>query len=77
MEYQELWSRATALLREDMTDISYKTWIESSLTPFAMDGDKLMVQVVTDYAKKTIIGRYQDVISSAATEINRRPIMIE
>lgn len=77
MEYQELWSKTTALLREDLPDVSYRTWILSSLKPFAIEGDRLYIEVVTDFAKKTIISRYQDLIANAASEIHRRPLQIE
>ena len=54
MDYQELWNGAAALLSEDMPDVSYKTWIEASLKPFAMEGDVLYLEVSTDFVRKTI-----------------------
>ena len=77
MEYQELWAKATLLLREDMADVSYKTWIASSLKPFAMENDRLYLEVVTDFARKTILSRYQELIANAVSQTNRRTVQVE
>ena len=76
MDYQELWAKASALLREDMADVSYKTWIASSLKPFALTNDRLYLEV-TDFARKTILSRYQELIANAVSQTHRRPLHVE
>ena len=46
MDYEEIWEKATVLLREDLPDVSYKTWIASSLKPVALADDRLYLEDV-------------------------------
>lgn len=77
MDHQELWTKATSLLREDMPEVSYKTWIASSLTPFALEGDKLYVEVVSEFVRKTILSRYQDLIGNAVSGLYHKTLTVE
>lgn len=77
MDHQELWTKATSLLREDMPEVSYKTWIASSLTPFALEGDKLYVEVVSEFVRKTIMSRYQDLIGNAVSGLYHKTLTVE
>ncbi len=77
MEFEEIWGNATVLLREDLPEVSYKTWIASSLKPFAMENDHLYLEVVSDFMRKTILGRYQELINNAVLEVCHKPVTIE
>ncbi len=77
MDHVELWNRASALLREDMPEVSYKTWISSSLKPITMEGDLLYLEVVSEFVRKTILGRYQDLICNAVSDQYHRQVSIE
>ena len=39
MDMGELWEKACMLLKGEMNEISYNTWIQSSLKPLALEGD--------------------------------------
>ena len=77
MDFEEIWGNATVLLREDLPEVSFKTWIASSLKPFAMEDDHLYLEVVSDFMRKTILGRYQELINNAVLEVCHKPITIE
>ena len=77
MDYEEIWEKATVLLREDLPDVSYKTWIASSLKPVALADDRLYLEVVSDFMRKTILGRYQELISNAVQEVAGRALTVE
>ena len=77
MEYEEIWEKTTVLLREDLPEVSYKTWIASSLKPFAMEDDHLYLEVVSDFMRKTILGRYQELINNAVLEVCHKPLTLE
>lgn len=77
MKYEEIWDSACLLLREDMPEVSYKTWIASALKPFALEDDCLYLEVVSDFMRKTIVGRYHVLIANAVAEAAGREITVE
>ena len=76
IDHQSLWDQAAALLREDMPDVSYKTWIEPS-TPFALEDDTLYLEVASDFVRNTIMSRYQDLIANAVGDRSSRRLSVE
>lgn len=77
IDHQALWEQAAELLREDMPDVSYKTWIDSSLKPFALADDTLYLEVASDFVRKTILSRYQELIVNAVCEQSPRRLSVE
>ncbi|MDR3051280.1 MAG: chromosomal replication initiator protein DnaA [Oscillospiraceae bacterium] len=77
MDYRELWDKSISLLREDMADVSYRTWIRDALKPFGLEQDRLYVEVITDFARKTIRSRYQELIANAVAQTYHRALTIE
>ena len=47
MKAEELWGSACKILQEEMTRISYSTWIETALKPCALVGDILLLECVS------------------------------
>ena len=41
MDHVELWEKAKALIREELANVSYTTWIEQPLKPVYVLDDKL------------------------------------
>ena len=41
MDHIELWDKAKALMREELANVSYTTWIEQPLKPVYVVDDKL------------------------------------
>ena len=77
MDHIELWDKAKALLREELADISYTTWIEQPLKPVYLIDDKLALEVISDYNDTFIRGRYLPMITSAVSQAAGRNITIE
>ena len=75
IDHQALWNQAAALLREDMPDVSYKTWIEPS-KPFALEEDTLYLEVASDFVRNTIMSRYQELIANAVGERSPRRLSV-
>ena len=44
MDHIELWDKAKALMREELANVSYTTWIEQPLKPVYVVDDKLMLR---------------------------------
>ena len=45
MDHVELWEKAKALIREELANVSYTTWIEQPLKPVYVLDDKLALEV--------------------------------
>ena len=58
MDHVELWEKAKALIREELANVSYTTWIEQPLKPVYVLDDKLALEVISDFNEKTIRARY-------------------
>ncbi len=77
MNETAIWEKACGLLREDMNEVSYNTWIGSSLKPITLRGDTLYIESVTDFIRKTIVSRYTLLITNAVTQAAGRPLRVE
>ena len=66
----ELWESACGILKQEMTDISYQTWSESSLKPFGLIGDTLILECINammrEYGINRIMPQIQNAVSTAA-----------
>lgn len=76
MNIMELWHSACRLLKEEMNEISYKTWIETALRPVEIEGDCLYIEVVTGYMKSMIM-KYEMLIQNAVTQAAGRSLRLE
>ncbi|MEG0766582.1 MAG: chromosomal replication initiator protein DnaA [Clostridia bacterium] len=77
MDCNEIWEKACRLLREDMSEISYNTWIQGSLKPATLNGDRLYIEAVTEFIKKTIIARYTMLITNAINQVAGKILTVE
>ena len=48
MDHVEIWDKAKALLREELANVSYTTWIDQPLKPVYVIDDKLALEVISD-----------------------------
>ena len=73
----ELWEKACRFLQEEMNEVSYKTWIASSLKPLEIEENCLYIEVVTDYMKQMIASRYAMLIANAVSQAAGHTLSIE
>ena len=52
MKAEELWGSACKILQEEMTRISYSTWIETALKPCALVGDTVLLECVSPWCSR-------------------------
>ncbi|MBQ8536548.1 MAG: chromosomal replication initiator protein DnaA, partial [Clostridia bacterium] len=76
MDVVELWSGACRLLKQEMAEISYKTWIEMALKPVQIQEDCLYLEMVTGYMK-SMIAKYEPLIQNAVSQAAGRPMRAE
>ena len=77
MDHIELWERAKALLREEVSGVSYTTWIDQPLKPVYIQDDTLALEVISDFNEKTIRARYMDSIANAVSHAAGRKMSIQ
>lgn len=70
MNAEELWGGACQILKDEMIRISYDTWIESALKPYAVIGDSFLLECVDPLIREMGVNRYikqiQNAINTAA-----------
>ena len=69
-----IWEKACVLLSDDMNEVSYDTWITKSLRPAMLRGETFYIETVTEFIKKTIVSRYNILITSAISQAAGRPL---
>lgn len=62
--YDELWSRVCELLKEDMSFISYETWILPA-SILSMDENNVYIKVRTVFQKTNLETKYTDLVRNA------------
>jgi chromosomal replication initiator protein len=76
MDHVEIWDKAKALLREELANVSYTTWIDQPLKPVYVQDDTLALEVISDYIENTIRPRYMDMIRNAVSQAAGRKMDI-
>ena len=77
MDHVEIWEKTKALLREDLADVSYKTWIEQPLKPVYATDDKLALEVISEFTEKTVRARYLLMITEEVGQVVGHEMTIE
>ena len=77
MDHAEIWNRAKALLREELNSVSYSTWIDQPLRPVYMTDDVLAIEVISEFAEKTVRPRYLTLINEAVNQVVGREVTVE
>jgi len=68
-----LWSSAKELLKNELTEVSYKTWIEP-LVVLSMEENTLFLSVPNNFMKGLLETRYATYITEALSKVSSRPI---
>ena len=77
MDHVEIWDKAKALLREELANVSYTTWIDQPLKPVYVVDDRLALEVISEFNEKTIRARYLAMITEAVSQAAGREMTVE
>ena len=77
MDHVDIWDKAKALLREELANVSYTTWIDPPLKPVYVVDEKLALEVISVFNEKTIRARYLEVITAAVSQAAGREMTVE
>ena len=71
MPLATLWPRVLDLLKTELTDISYNTWIRT-IEPISINSSSIELGVPTDFNKGILESRYLTLIANAVRQISSR-----
>ena len=77
MNAEELWSSACKILKGELPDISFTTWIEQPLKPYALMGDILILECVAPVMLSLGTERYMQQIQTAVNTAAEKTLKIE
>ncbi|MEI6132646.1 MAG: chromosomal replication initiator protein DnaA [Bacillota bacterium] len=66
---KEYWANALSLLKTEVTDISYKTWIHP-IKPHSISGNVFYLLVDSTFQKDFIVNRFSDLIKNCINQAN-------
>ena len=61
IQLEELWNRTLDIIKNELTEVSYNTWIKS-ITPTSMDNSSIQLGVPNNFTKDILVGRYNELI---------------
>jgi chromosomal replication initiator protein len=69
MQLDELWQKTLDLLKAELTEISFNTWIKT-IEPLHMNHNKISLGVSADFNKGILESRYLDLIRNAVKQVS-------
>ncbi len=77
MDTAALWDNACVIMRTEMSEVTYNTWISIALRPLGISGDRFFVEAVTDFYYQFVVPRYAILISNALSQAAGRPLQAQ
>ena len=74
MDQFMLWDQACEIMRAEMTNITFNTWIKAALRPLDMQGEEFFIEAVTDFYHQYVVPRYSVLITNALSQAAGRPM---
>ncbi len=71
MQLSSLWPRALELLKNELTEISFNTWIKT-IEPLALNSNSIELGAPTDFNKGILESRYASLIRNAIKQISSK-----
>lgn len=69
MNYQAVWDSACQLMKAEMSDVTYSTWIAAALKPLGLKANRYYVEAATDFYHGFVVPRYSVMISNAIKQV--------
>ena len=61
-------------MRQEMTEVTFNTWISAALRPLGLSGDTFYVEAMTDFYHQFVVPRYAVLIGNALSQATGRPV---
>lgn len=76
MTAAELWEKACGLIKGEINEISYNTWI-TGLEPVALEDDMMVLRVKVSYMKSMLAGKYSLLIANCLSQASGRTMQVK
>ena len=73
MEMKELWERAQTAIKEGMSPLTYRTLIDTNLSPVSLEDDTLILEIAMEPVKGAM-GPYMPLIEQSLTKAAGHPV---
>lgn len=73
---KEIWKRASMVMKKELTEVSYNTWIKT-IVPVIIEDDIFTLAVQNDFTLGIIEGRYSKLIDNALHYVTDRDFTLE
>lgn len=75
-QVNELWEKTLSILKEELTEVSFNTWIKS-IKPISLDNTTFKLGVPNNFTKDILENRYKDLIINALKSVSNRTFSID
>jgi hypothetical protein len=69
---QSYWKKSLNIIKTQLTDVSYNTWIEDGISDVYLEGNSFILKTKTETHKDILETRYKDLITNAFKVISGR-----
>lgn len=69
VNYQAVWDSACQLMKAEMSDVTYSTWIAAALKPLGLNANRYYIEAATDFYHGFVVPRYSVMISNAIKQV--------
>ena len=77
MNMEQLWESACQILKEEMADISYTTWVRGGLKPYALLSDVLLLECTVPFAMQIMMENYAPKVQTAVNTAAGHVVKVE
>lgn len=77
LSISDIWEKSKRVIKEQLTEVSYKTWIEESIKSFKVEDGQLVLGVVNDFSKGILENKYADIIKNTYYKITKKKFNIK
>lgn len=74
LDKQAIWDQACAVMRGEMTQVTFDTWIKAALRPLGCSGGQFFIEAVTDFYYQFVVPRYANLITNSLSQVMGRPV---
>ena len=69
-----IWEQACSIMRTEMTQVTFDTWIKAALKPLGLSGDQFFVEAVTEFYHQFVVPRYAVLIGNSLSQVLGRTV---
>ncbi|MBU5226708.1 chromosomal replication initiator protein DnaA [Clostridium senegalense] len=75
-QVKELWEKTLIILKEELTEVSFNTWIKS-IEPISLENIALKLGVPNNFTKDILENRYKDLIINSIKSVSNKTYNVE